>query len=238
MNRRIQLLCVWAGPAFVLLYLLFFAGVARWVPPQPPWWSAERVAAYYDAHRAGIQIGQLGAMIVSVLLLPFWAVISSQIARTERYRMPVLALTQFGGAVLLQVFFALCSMLWIIATFRPGLDPSTVRALNDGAWLIFVMVFPGYVLQLSCIAIAAFRDTSPEPVWPRWAGYLNLWVALSGAGGGLAVFFKHGPFAWNGLIGFYVPVTAFVIWIGCMTYLLHRGITRQAPAERTSVLRA
>ena len=32
--------------------------------------------------------------------------------------------------------------------------------LNDLSWLVFVMVFPGYVLQLSCIAIASFMDRS------------------------------------------------------------------------------
>jgi hypothetical protein len=61
-------------------------------------------------------------------------------------------------------------------------------------------------------------------------GYLNLWVGLSGAGGGLAVFFKNGPFAWNGLIGFYLPIVVFVIWIITMTYLMHTGF-RRAGAE-------
>ncbi|OMC39755.1 hypothetical protein A5742_04510 [Mycolicibacterium fortuitum] len=63
--------------------------------------------------------------------------------------MPLLALMQFGGAVLLVVFFKLCGMLWITATFRSELELSTTRMLNDLSWLIFVVVFPGYVLQLS-----------------------------------------------------------------------------------------
>jgi len=99
--------------------------------------------------------------------------------------------------------------------------------LNDLSWLIFVMVFPGYVLQLSCVAVASFIDRSTSPIWPRWVGYLNLWIALSGAGGGLAAFFKYGPFAWNGLVGFYIPIIAFTIWIGVMTYYMHTGISRQ-----------
>jgi len=134
---------------------------------------------------------------------------------------------QFGAAVLLEVFFVLCSMIWIVATFRSDLDDTSVRMLNDLGWLMFVMIFPGYVLQLSCIAIAAFTDKSEHPIWPRWAGYLNLWIALSGCGGGVAVFFKSGPFAWNGLIGFYIPLSCFAIWISVMTYLMHTGINRQ-----------
>jgi hypothetical protein len=147
--------------------------------------------------------------------------------------MPVLALMQFGGAVLLVVFFQLCGMLWAAATFRAELDASTIRMLNDLSWLIFVMVFPGYVLQLSCIAIASFMDRSAQPIWPRWVGYLNLWIAMSGAGGAVAVFFKDGPFAWNGLVGFYIPIGAFTIWIAVMTYFMHTGITRQFETERS-----
>jgi hypothetical protein len=38
-------------------------------------------------------------------------------------------------------------------------------------------------------------DRSAQPVWPRWVGYLNLWIGMSAAGGAIAVFFKNGRFA-------------------------------------------
>jgi len=85
------------------------------------------------------------------------------------------------------------------------------------------MVFPGYVFQMLCIGIAAFMDKDPNPVLPRWAGYLHLWVGISGMGGGIAVFFKHGPFAWNGVVGFYLPLTVFAVWLVVITGLLHKG---------------
>jgi len=64
--------------------------------------------------------------------------------------------------------------------------------LNDLSWLTFVMVFPGYVLQLSCVALESFMDHRARPLWPRWVGYLNLWIALSGAGGGISSLFAAG----------------------------------------------
>jgi hypothetical protein len=224
--KRIQLAAVWAGPVFFVIYLVAFVGIARFVPPPAPSRDARDIAGYFAAHATGIRIGMVIGLIATTLLLCFFGVISIQIARIEK-RMPLLAVMQFGGAVLLVVFFQMCGMLWIAATFRPELEPSTVRMLNDLSWLIFVMVFPSYVLQLFCIAAAAFMDCSERPLWPRWVGYLNIWIGLSGAGGGLAVFFKQGPFAWNGLVGFYLPVAAFVVWIGVMTYYLHTGISRQ-----------
>lgn len=230
MSTRLQLLCVWAGPAFLVLYVLAFWVIAGFVPPPRPTMSPAEIASFYDANRTEIRIGQLGGIIAATLLFPFFTVISLQIARIER-RVPLLAVIQFGGAALLIVFFQVCGMLWIAATFRPELDPSTVRALHDLSWLVFVMVFPAYSLQMICMAIAGFMDKSPRPAWPRWAAYFNLWVAFSGAGGGLAVFFKEGPFAWNGLIGFWIPVSVFVIWLCLTAVLLHAAIKRQAGAE-------
>lgn len=233
MAKRIQLAAVWAGPVFFVLYVIAFAGFARFVPPLAPSWDPETIARVFTDHAISIRIGMVLGLIASTLLFPFFGVISIHIARIEK-RMPILAVMQFGGAVLLVVFFQLCGMLWIAATFRSELEPSTLRMLDDLSWLTFVMVFPSYVLQLSCVALASFMDRSPRPMWPRWVGYLNLWIALSGAGGGIAVFFKHGPFAWNGLVGFYIPIVAFTIWIAVMTYYLHVGISRQFDSEMAS----
>lgn len=227
MNTRIQLLCAWAGALAVLLYLIFFWGVAGWIPPNDPTDSAQELVQFYEDDRTAIRVGQIGGLIASTLFFPFWAMISMQIARIER-RMPVLAATQFGGAILLQVFFVICGMLWITASFRTDYDPDTVRTLHDMGWLMFVMVFPAFSMQMVCMAIAGFIDSSPNPVWPRWAAYLNLWMAFAGMGGGLAVFFKDSPFAWNGLIGFYVPIGVFAVWCGITVWLLVKAIKRQA----------
>ncbi|MGH2603491.1 MAG: hypothetical protein ACRDJ9_29420, partial [Dehalococcoidia bacterium] len=231
MSTRLKLLCAWAGPAFLVLYGIAFWGIAGYIPPPDPVLTPGEINSFYAENRTEIRIGQLGGLVASTLLFPFFALISLQIARIERGRLPVLAMIQFGGAVLLLVFFAICSMLWVGATFRPELDGATVRALHDLSWLMFVMVFPAYSLQMICMAIAGFIDTSPHPTWPRWAAYFNLWVAFSGAGGGLAVFFKEGPFAWNGLIGFYLPVAVFAVWLSVTTWLLVRSVKRQAPEE-------
>ncbi|RHW28166.1 hypothetical protein D0Z08_04030 [Nocardioides immobilis] len=225
----IEKAAVWCGPLFLVLYLAAFVGVAEFVPPPAPSLSADEVSALFEADRMRIRAGMVLSLVFSTFLFPFFAVISVHIARIEGGR-PILALVQFGGATLLVVYFQLCSMLWIVATFRADLGAESVRMLSDFGWLAFVMVFPAYVFQLGCVAAAALIDRSPDPVWPRWAGYLNLWIAVSGAGGGLAVFFKAGPFAWNGIVGFYLPVVAFVIWLGVMTHLMLRHAARRTSA--------
>jgi len=233
-HTRVQLFCAWSGVAAVLLYLIFFWGVAGFIPPTDPTDTPGQLVSFYAHNRTDIRIGQIGGMIAATLFFPFFALVSMRIAKAEGDRVPLLAAIQFGAATLLLVFFAVCGMLWIAASFRPELDGSTVRALHDTGWLMFVMVFPGYSLQMICMAIAGFIDKSPTPTWPRWAAYLNLWVAFSGMGGGLAVFFKQGPFAWNGLIGFYLPIAVFAVWVGITTWLLVSAVKRDAAAEEAA----
>lgn len=222
-NTHIQRLCVWAGPVFIVLYVLAFWGLAGYLPPQPPTTTPAELVSFYTQHQLGIRSGQLLSMIFSTLLFPWFGIISMQIARIEG-RVPILALIQFGGATLLVVFFQICSMIWIGASYRPDIDPLTLRTMHELGWLIFVMVFPSYVLQLFCIGIAGLMDKRPQPLFPRWVCFFNLWVAVGGAGGGLAVFFYSGPFAWNGLIGFWIPVITFGSWLFVMVPVLLRNI--------------
>lgn len=236
-NHRLQLICVWSAPVFVVVYGTFMLNVAGFIPPISPLLTPEQLGELFAHDRFRIRLGQIGMMVTSTLLFPYFAVISAQIRRIELARpgnSPVLAPMQFGAGTLLVVYFQLCSMVWLIASYREDLDIGTLRLLNDGAWLMFVMVFAGYVLQLLCVAIAGFADKSADPVWPRWAAYLNLWVAIGPPFGGIAVFFKTGPFAWNGVLGFYLPVGVFLIWLVAMTTLMHKGIKRQASAVPAS----
>ena len=226
--KRIQLYCVWAAPIGMVVFLIGFWGFARMFPPMSPNWSAERLALFFHRHRDGVLIGQLIVLLGSGLFFPFWAVISAQMARIERGRFPILAMVQFGCGVSNEIFFVLYSILWILAAFRTNVPATTIQSFNDMAWIMWALVFPHYCLQMITIAATAFIDHSSHPVWPRWFGYFSIAVGVTGPMGILAGIYKTGPFAWNGIVGFYPAIVAYFIWLVIMTYLLIKGIERQA----------
>lgn len=228
MSARTQLFCLWCGPVGAVLFVIFFCGIAKFIPPPSPHWSTAHVVSFYASNRTNIRIGQVGGMIASIFLLPMFTVIAVQIARIERGRAPILALLEWGGGLILNVWFMICAMLWITATFRSDLSGNSVRMLNDFGWLSFDMVLPEYVLQMLVIGVAALQDKSADRVWPRWAGYFNCCIAFEAFVDCLPVFFKHGPFAWNGAICWWLTVCLFGVWLVVTTYLLHTGIRRQA----------
>jgi hypothetical protein len=49
--------------------------------------------------------------------------------------------------------------------------------------------------------------------------------------GGVMIFFKTGPLAFNGLFGIWIPLGVFFVWIIAMTALTIQAINRQTEPE-------
>jgi hypothetical protein len=232
-KRHIWSAALWCWPVCLLGFGFFFVVIAGFVPPPRESWSAQQIADFYAADRTGIRVGILGAMFFSALMVPFFAVVSAEIRKIEG-RLSLLAPTQFGGAVILVTFFQFICLFWLLSSFRPENDPQIIRLTNDFCWLVWTILIPTYSLQFVCIAIAGFLDTRPAPALPRWSAYMNLWVAITGAGGVLAVFFKTGPFSWNGIIGFWIPVIAFMVGMSVNMWLLLKRTRYERQPQRVA----
>src|SRR5437763_1174404 len=218
-KRRLWLACIWVWPVALVGFGIFFVLVAGFVPPPRESWSAARIARFYADNRTGIRIGLIGAMFFSALLLPCYTVLSAELRKIEG-KLSLLAPIQFGGAVILVTFFQIIGLLWLLASFRPEADPQLMRFANDFCWLVWTMLIPTYSLQYLCLAVGGFMDKRPNPAFPRWSAYMNLWVAVTGIGGVLAVFFKTGPFSWNGIVGFWIPVIVYMVGMSVDMWLV------------------
>jgi hypothetical protein len=123
------------------------------------------------------------------------------------------------------------AMWWLIAVFRPDRSPELTQTLNDIAWLNIVGGLTIYLPTLFTISIASFMDDSEKPAFPRWFGYMCLLVFAGQASGQLVFFFKTGPFAWNGLFAFYIPMVAFFLWFVAAFYLMRKATLEHSQRE-------
>jgi hypothetical protein len=227
-NARLQLACVWTGPVMVVAWVASFVLLAGFIPPPSPEKSPQQVVDMYRDHTDLIRLGLVLTMFASALLVPFAAVISAQLRRIEGER-SVLASTQLVSAGLLALEFILPLMVWQTAAYRPDTaGPHLTQLLNDMGWLMFVGVISSAVVQFASIGIVILGDERDTGVFPRWAGYFNVWVAILVIPAGVVPFFKHGPFAWNGLLAFFLPLAVFSAWIAVMVVLLRRAIHAEA----------
>ncbi len=236
METRVQRVLIWTGPGMIALWLGAFLFIAGFIPPSDPSASADKIVRLYADHSIAIKLGMIISMAGSALLVPWAVAISGQLKRIDGAK--ALADVQMASCALLSLEFITPIGVWMAASFRyDDRAPDVTRALHDVGWILFVTVIWSLWVQLIAIAAAILIDRRSEPVLPRWLGYLNLWVAMLILPAGMVLFFKHGPFAWNGVVGLYIPLVAFVIWMMSMTITIHQKLSRQIredmqPAEK------
>jgi hypothetical protein len=102
-----------------------------------------------------------------------------------------------------------------------------IQTLSDFGFIIFIgPALPG-ALQMLTVAFAVLGDRNAEPVFPRWVGYFNVWTAILAMPGCLVTLFKSGPFAWNGVLAFWVAAIAFGLWVNVNFWAARRAVLRQ-----------
>jgi hypothetical protein len=225
-HARLEKIGVWLLVPVGIAFGIGWCVIAGFLPPPSPHKSATEIAELYASRTTRIRIGVGLVLFTSVLMVPFIAVLVRHVRRVEG-RWGVLSLSQLGTGLLLPYLVWLPCMFAEVAAFRPERSPELTQALNDMYWLWALGLVGGVIVQAPLLAVAAFVDPRPEPIFPRWFGYLNLWYAVLAVPGGTIVFFHDGPLAWNGVIGFWVPVVAFFIWIVGVAVVLLRAIDRE-----------
>ena len=231
MTKRTQMLAMWCGPLTIALFTVGLWFVAGLVPPPPPTDSAQQIARMYQEHSGSIRTGMIMLMLGSALIGPFTAEISTQMRRIQPSHSP-LATIQYGMGVAGIFVILLPAMTMQVAAFRPDRNPDIILALNDAAWLPFLGIFSLFVVQCAAIAICILQDSN-KTVFPRWVGYFNVWAALLLAPATLIYYFKTGPFAWNGILVFWVGFAVLGAWFAVMSVALRNAILSQDDQPHT-----
>jgi hypothetical protein len=234
-GKRVQLWSLYSVFGFIALFLIGWVLLARMVPPPSPTSTPEQLAGFFRDHLFGIRVGLVLALFASALLLPWGGAICAQMLRMEGDRAPLTwAWVAAQGCVVIEFVYP-CTF-WLVAAFRPD-DAARVQTFNDLGWLPFLGIVCTGMFQMVALAVVTLRDRHPNPVYPRWFAYFQLWCAL-GVGFTFGVWiFKAGPLAWNGLIGFWIPVTVYFVWVITTTLMTGRAINNdESPAEGRTIV--
>jgi hypothetical protein len=225
-RTSLNMLGVWSAIVYILMILLGWGLVAGFVPPLKPSASAAEAAAVFTEHTTRIRIGMVIVMFSALAFIPFGAVLTRYVRKVEGGA-GVLTFTVLLGGVGNMVLSFLPGMIWLIAAYRPQRDPELISLANDAGWLFFVGGVSMIMALPLGLAGASFYDRSPHPVFPRWFGYLNVWIFVVIVPDQLLFFFHSGPFAYNGVFGLWIPVTAFALFFLAAFVVLRRAVLRE-----------
>lgn len=229
MSTRIQLLCAWCGPAaaVVVLAAWLFAGVL----PMPLGSDTPMadVVAFYATDTPRVVAGIVLSGVGFGLVFPLVAVIAVTMVRMEG-RTPILSFLQLATGAATGLLLLIPMMLMAICGFRPDRNPEITVTLNDISWLMLITPVAPFMLQNIAIGIAVLNDR--RHILPRWAGYVNFWIAFSFIPSALPYFFHSGPFAWRGIFAFWLALTTYCIYLVAMGLLCRRAVLNAAAQEQ------
>lgn len=146
-------------------------------------------------------------------------------AKSEK-ELPYFSVLQALAGALMVLLLTTPCLFWMVAAYRVERVPELVQMLNNLGWIMWATPIAPFALQVFAICMCGLQDKRERPFMLRWACYMGLWVVVGTLPAALVPFYTSGPFAWNGLFSFWVPLIAPGIWVtSIITAALVRYIT-------------
>jgi hypothetical protein len=225
-----QSISLWITPVVAAVFLLVFLSFPGFLPPMSPEMPADHVAAFFAQHATMIRFSMVVFNLCGIMLVPFFMVIVVQMKRMATPSQ-VFAYSYLSAVASGATLFAIADLLWLIAAYRPERSPDLVLLLNDMAWIVFTAPVGMLIAQNLCLALAIYLDAHPTPIFPRWVGHFNIVVAAVMVPAALASVVRTGPFAWDGLVSFWLKIVTFGVFLVVMFFVVRRAVSRQAQEE-------
>lgn len=222
-KRKLNMAANYCAIIYIVLLFIGWGLVGGFLPPPSPSQPIDELVRHIQEHRLRVRISGLSLMIAALVFIPFTALAADAVRRIEgNGRMLTFTILLGGMSNVALTFYP--AMWWLLAAYRPELSADFIRALTDMAWLQFVGGATIYLAFPLTLSVAALVDDDQRPIFPRWFGYFNIWIAILIIPDQLVFFFYSGPFAWNGLFSFWIPVNAFVAQFALTFYFLRSAI--------------
>lgn len=229
-----QWICFWIVPFFFTLFGLIFVPLSWMMPPRAPDADITKIVAFMQSPYL--------LVACTLLTLSFGlAGIANAVYLTQMKRMsvsPVLRLALMGAAIVGTIVGMLFGMFCFgLGAFRDGYDPKVLVLLYDFGYLSFIGSLGCFCVMWMAFGLAILLDRNS--VLPKWLGYYTVWQYMSEIVAAPVWIAQSGPFAWNGVMTFWLAIMLYVPWQMIIYYYIFRAIRAQpehelenAPARR------
>lgn len=221
----------WTLPVVLVIWVVVFCLFPGFWPPMSPTMSAAEVAAFYrdPENLPRIRYSMILFNWFCVGLVPVLMLLASQVRRMA-HRTPIFTYSIIACAAYAPATFLMSSLFWLLAAFRPDRDPQLILVFNDMAWVTSAAQVGSLIALSVLLALAILLDRQSRPVFPRWVAYFNFLIAIVLVPVCFVGMAMDGPFAWNGVVGFWTRNAAWCVWIVVMGVVVGRAIQRR-PSE-------
>lgn len=230
-NIGTQKFGIWCTWIFSLFTVVGWLGIAHFYQPAPADLGLEATWTWFlQTHKWGIIIGCSIFYIACTLLVPGSIQFGIMLTKIEG-RWPLWSITTAvcGVFISLIIFFNSCA--WIVCAYRPGFGADVVQALSDWAWMAFLLGWAYLALEMLGTAIVELQDKRETPMIPRWLTWATFAGCLILVGAAGPAFFQSGPFAYHGLLGFYLPMAVWGLYLNLTSWYMYKELEREDAGE-------
>ena len=213
----------WTLPLIAIIWIAAFFLFPGFLPPMSPRLPAEKVAAFYSDHTARIRWSMMLFNWFCVAFIPILMLIVERM-RAMAHHTPVMRYCVIGVAAAAPIAFLTATVFWLLAAFRPDRTSDLTQLYNDLGWITFTCGVPFLVALCFFLGLSIYFDEQAHPVFSRWVGHFNVGIALALMPAAFAGLAMTGPFAWNGLFGFWLKIVAMTSWLIVMGVVLGRAV--------------
>ena len=230
-----ELILFWTLPAVALIWISAFFLFPGFLHPMSPTMSADEVAGFYRDEAARIRYSMILFNWFGVGLVPVVVLLALQVRRMA-HRTPILSYSLIACAGGPPALFLIANMFWLLGAFRPDRAPELTMLFNDLAWITFSVMVSYLIAQCLLLALAIYWDRNETPVFRPWVAHFNVATAVALMPAAFTALALDGPFAWDGLLSFWLKNIAIATWIIVMGVVLGQTIMRQRRgAEQVTV---
>jgi hypothetical protein len=222
MRSRFQTTCAVLGVVGLVLILGGMLG-AHLLPPPRADWTADQFRSFYATSTGLKRFGIFLLLFGTAFFAPLVAGMTVVLERIEGPRPSFARLQGVIGAVG-TTLLVLFSFFLAAAAFRPERSADVTTALHDLGWFMAFLSAVPFTLQAAVIATVVLAH--PEGLLPRWFGYVNISVAVLLLPGVAVMLFKTGPLSYHGILGYWIPLFVFGIWMLAMAWAIRRSAAR------------
>lgn len=217
---------LWCNWIFVLLTAIGWLGIAHFYQPARADLGLDATKAWFsETHHWQTIIGCSLFYIAAGILTPGSIMFGVMLAKIEG-RWPVWSLTTAVCGVFISLIVFLNACAWIVSAYRKETGSDVVQAFSDWAWFAFLLGWIYLAIEMLATGVVELMDHRPEPMIPRWFTWLTFAGAATLFFAAGPAFLKSGPFAYHGLLAFYLPVVIWGAYITVTTWFMLKELGR------------
>jgi hypothetical protein len=219
-------LMAWCGPIFLATFTGFWGLLARNTPPAGADLTPAQIFQHYSDHNLALIIGMSVCMVGSAFYFP-WASAVSKVMQRVIGKESLLSQIEVTGATITVAFPTIACGIWLTAALEiQYMTPEMVHVFYKMGWMIIDLAYMVTTFQIFAVSVAFLRDKREVPLVPSWVCWWGYLTCIAFFPVSLIPFFNSGPFAFHGLINFWIAFFTWYFWCGSLSYYVIKAIPR------------